>query len=53
MKHYLRSQMKVVQRDEISVQKPAQETEIHTVSELGVQVSHLQVDLNKKDKFTV
>ena len=38
--------MKVVQRDEISVQKPAQETEIHTVSELRVEVRNLQVDLN-------
>ena len=45
--------MKVVQRDEISVQKPAQETEIHTVSELGVQVRHLQIYLNKGDNFTI
>ena len=40
--------MEVAERHEVALEKPAQEAQVHPVSELGVQVTNLQVDLEQK-----
>ena len=37
--------MEVIERYKVSIQQTTQQTQIHPISELRVQVSHLQVDL--------
>ena len=40
--------MEVTERHEVALEQPAQEAQVHPVSELGVQVTNLQVDLEQK-----
>ena len=44
---YLRSQMEVVERDEVSLEESREKAEVNPVSKLTVQIIHLQVDLEE------